>query len=246
MTDNLTLYELQKIHKTLTKTKEEHTLNFRMTKPTEKFNFCEPILKSSKLSLIRLSVYNSVFNVNRRNNQFLYDTRGKTWTDTRILAVIPGAYELIEVAELIKEETNGNVIIEPDKNTIKTLMEIKQGAINFDIENSIAPLLGIRKIVYKKGKCTSQKIVDFMGFSTINIHCIVISGVKDNGNNTDILYIFTLTEPPGYLINIIPTNILYQNVTKDRIEYIEFHIKDEYGRPIDFNGGVLSFTLHLI
>ena len=96
MTDNLILYELQKIHETLTKTKEEHTLNFRMIKPTEKFNFSEPILNSSKLGLIRLSVCNSVFNVNRRNNQFLYDTQGETLTDTRILAVIPGAYELIE------------------------------------------------------------------------------------------------------------------------------------------------------
>ena len=184
-----------------------------MIKPTENFNFSEPILNSSKLGLIRLSVYNSVFNVNRRKNHFLYDTRGETWTDTRILAVIPGAYELIEIAELIKEETNVNVIIEPDKNTMKSLMEIKQGVINFDIENLIAPLLEFRKIVYKKGKYTSQKIVDVMGFSTINIHCNVISGVKDNGNNTDILYTFTLTEPPGYLINIIPTNILYQNVT---------------------------------
>ena len=91
MTDNLNLYELQKIHETLTKTKEEHVLNFRMIKPTEKFS--EPILNSSKLRLIRLSVYNSVFNVNKRNNQLLYDTQGETWTDTRILAVIPGAYE---------------------------------------------------------------------------------------------------------------------------------------------------------
>ena len=124
-------------------------------------------------------------------------------------------------------------------------MEIKQGAINFAIENSIAPILGFRKIVYERGKYTSQKVVDIMGFSTINIHCNVISRVKNNGNNTDILYTFTLTEPPGYLINIIPTNILYQNVTKDRIEYIEFHIKDEYGRPIDFKGDVSSFTLHL-
>ena len=45
----------------------------------------------------------------------------------------------------------------------------------------------------------------------------MISGVKDNGNITDILYTFTLTEPPGYLIIIISTNVLYQN---DRIEYI--------------------------
>ena len=81
-----------------------------------------------------------------------------------------------------------------------------------------------------------------MGFNTINIHCIIISGAKDNGKDTDILCTFYLIEPPGYLISIIPTNILYQNVTKDRIEYIEYHIKDEYGRPIEFNVDVLSFT----
>ena len=39
MTDNLILRELQNIHEVLTKTKEENTLNFRMLKPTEKFNF---------------------------------------------------------------------------------------------------------------------------------------------------------------------------------------------------------------
>ena len=121
--------------------------------------------------------------------------------------ITPGPYELTDIAELIKEETNGNVIIEPDKITMKCLMEIKQGALSIDVENSIALLLGLRKTVYKKGKYTSQKIVDFIGFSTINIHCNVISGVKDSGNNTEILYTFTLTEPPGYLINIIPTDI---------------------------------------
>ena len=63
-----------------------------------------------------------------------------------------------------------------------------------------------------------------MGFSTINIQCKVIFVVKDKSKDTNIPYTFTLTEPPGYLVNIIPTNILYQNVTKDRIEYIEFQI----------------------
>ena len=72
MTDNIFLWELQKIHDALTKTKEEHTLNFRMIKPTKKFNFNEPRVNTTKLGLIRLSVYNSVFYVNRRNNQFLY------------------------------------------------------------------------------------------------------------------------------------------------------------------------------
>ena len=276
MTDNLILYELQNIHEAVTKTKEEHTLNFRMIKPTEKFSFSEPILNTTNLGLIRLSVYNSVFNVNRRNNQFLYASTvieddealpqalssdpnlnpisTSSPNITSILnhnykgipllysTITPGAYELTDIAELIKEETDGNVIIEPDKNTMKYLMEIKQGALSFDIENSLASLLGFRKI----GRYKSQKIIDIMGFSTINIHCNIISGAKDNGKDTDILYTFHLTEPPGYLINIIPTNILYQNVTKDRKEYIEFHIKDEHGRPKDFNGDVLSFTLHLV
>ena len=279
MTDNLILYELQNIHEALTKTKEEYTLNFRMIKPTEKFNFSEPMLNTTKLGLIRLSVHNSVFNVNRRNNQFLYastvieddEALPRSLSSDPILnsistsspnitsilnhnykgipllysAITPGAYQLTDIAELIKEETDGNVIIEPDKNTMKCLMEIKQGALSFDIENSLASLLGFRKIIYKKRRYKSRKIIDIMDFSTIHIHCNVISGAKDNGKDTDILYTFNLTEPPGYLINIIPTNILYQNVTKDRIEYIEFHIKDEHGRPIDFNGDVLSFTLHL-
>ena len=39
-----------------------------MIKTTEKFNFSEPILNTTKLGLNRLSVYN---NVNRGNNQFL-------------------------------------------------------------------------------------------------------------------------------------------------------------------------------
>ena len=160
--------------------------------------------------------------------------------------ITPGAYELTDIAELIKEETDGNVIIEPDKNTMNSLVEIKQGALTFDIENTLASLLGFIKIFYKKGRYKSQKIIDIMGFSAINIHCNVISGTQVNGKDTDILYTFNLTEPPGYLIIIIPTNILYQNVTKDIIEYIEFHIKDELGRSIDFNGDVLSFTLHLI
>ena len=47
MTDNLILRELQKIHETLTKTKKEQTLNFRMIKSAEKFNFSEPMLNSS-------------------------------------------------------------------------------------------------------------------------------------------------------------------------------------------------------
>ena len=74
MTNKLILYELQKIHEALTKTKEEHTHNYRMVKSTERFNFSEPILKTTKLGLIRLSVYKSVFNVNGNNNKIKFNS----------------------------------------------------------------------------------------------------------------------------------------------------------------------------
>ena len=75
----------------------------------------------------------SLLNYNYKGIPLLYST------------ITPGAYELTEIAELIKEETEGIVIIEPDKSTMKCIMEIIQGALSFDIENSIASLLGFRK-----------------------------------------------------------------------------------------------------
>ena len=70
MTDNLILCELQKIYEALTKTKEEHTLNFSIIKSTEKFNFSETILNTTKLGLIRLLVYNSVINIRKETINF--------------------------------------------------------------------------------------------------------------------------------------------------------------------------------
>ena len=132
-----------------------------------------------------------MFNVNRRNNQFLHastviedDEALPLSSDPNLnpistsrpnitsilnhnykgipllyLTITPGAYELTDIAELIKEETDGNVIIEPDKNTMKRLMEKKQGALSFDIENSLASLLGFRKIIYKKVDINLRKIL---------------------------------------------------------------------------------------
>ena len=92
-TNNLVFWELQKITKELTKTKDEHTLNFRMKRPTERFHFNEPILNISKLSLIRLSVYNSVFRITERNNNVIYASK--------ISTIPPGAFELVDIAYIV-------------------------------------------------------------------------------------------------------------------------------------------------
>ena len=83
-----------------------------------------------------------------------------------------------------------------------------QDVISFDVDNSVGSLLRLDRKLYSTDMHLSTTIVDIMGFITISIHCNIISGVKDNGNDTDILYTFNLMEPPGYMINIIPNNIL--------------------------------------
>ena len=189
-----------------------------------------------------------MFNITERNNQFIF-TNPQAFHQidaANVFIIPPGSYELTDIADIIKQETNNKILLQVDKNTMKCKMEVLQGVFNFNVENSVASVLGFDEQIYSRGKYTTNKIIDIMGFKTINVHCNVISGAKDNGKVTDILNTFNLTEAPGYLINFIPTNILYQNVTKDRIEYIDFHKKDEHGRPIEFNGDVLSFTLHLV
>ena len=49
-----------------------------------------------------------------------------------------------------------------------------------------------------------------MGFNTFNIHCNIISGAKDNFKDTDLLYTFNLTKPPGFIIINISNNVSYQ------------------------------------
>ena len=73
-----------------------------------------------------------MFNVNRGNNQFSYDSSvfSINNTLTSYSSIIPGEHDLTETAELIKDEINGNVIIETEKNTMKFIMQIKQGALS--------------------------------------------------------------------------------------------------------------------
>ena len=100
------LCERQKITKELTKTKEEHTLNFRMIKPNERFHFNNPILNTTKIGLNRLSVYNSVFNITENQFMFTNPQAFHQLDAAKVLIISPGSYELTDIADILKQETN--------------------------------------------------------------------------------------------------------------------------------------------
>ena len=56
--------------------------------------------------------------------------------------IIHGVHELADIAEWIKEQTEGSVIIDEDKITINCMLEMKRVVISFDLENLIASLIG--------------------------------------------------------------------------------------------------------
>ena len=46
---------------------------------------------------------------------------------------------MVDIAEITKYETEGNFVLEENKNTMKCKMKIKRGSINFEVDNAIAP-----------------------------------------------------------------------------------------------------------
>ena len=80
-----------------------------MIKPTEKFNFSEPLFNTVKLGLIRLSDYNSVFNVKRNNNQFLYAST--------VIDDSPIREPASPISERLSSNTNSNINTNTKANT---------------------------------------------------------------------------------------------------------------------------------
>ena len=90
-----------------------------MIKTNERFHFNNPILNTTKMGLIRLSVYNSMFNITERNNQFKFtNPQAFHHVDAaKVFIIPPGSYELTDMVDIIKQELNNNVLIHVDKKT---------------------------------------------------------------------------------------------------------------------------------
>ena len=66
-----------------------------------------------------------------------------------------GSYEVFEIADIIKQETYGNVIIviiQADKKTRKCKTHVIQNVLSFHLDNSIASLLRSKTKLYHFGK----------------------------------------------------------------------------------------------
>ena len=255
MNDNIDRIKdvVENIYDKLSQNKKQISLNFIMTNSYERIPIEPSILCNDTcfLGLHNLSVYNSVYNVSEKNNKMKIEVEAEESigplpkvTKNKIIYVDPGAYEFSDLKKIILKNTSGNVSIEADHKTLRALMKTKI-KVDFNVQDSIAGIFGFEKKVYDVGEHKSERTIQINPFETVNLHCNCIEGYLQNGRPTDILYTFRLNVPVGYKINETPQHVMYKKVIDDRIDYMDFSVKDENDIEIDFNGEKLCFTLEL-
>ncbi|ESO88626.1 hypothetical protein LOTGIDRAFT_165410 [Lottia gigantea] len=203
-----------------------------------------------ELGLKYFTVYNSIRNINEKNNQIKISTdNGVTFKTIRLL---PGSYEYIAINEYLSEyggSVNGknNIEFEGNLNLNKIKLILRNNSqVDFNVENSLNTLLGFDKRVYTQSTLVPHKANIENDIDVINIHCNLINGGFFNKYKRQIIYSLpTFTVPIGYRIIEKPFQTTYLPLNSFMIKDINLEIKDSKNRFIDFGNEEIVIQLHL-
>ena len=239
-------------------TKSFFTTNFPIPlELNESFNY--------KVALQWFSVYNTIFNVTNKNNQFMFDNK--------IYKIKPGSYEIKDILSEM------NALIKPDKidfsikiNYGKLQINSSTKTLSFNIEYSLAEILGFEKnqdltsvatgnVPQATGNLQKTLIlgsnkIDVSNINSINILCDLVQNsyianeTRGSENSLalqkNLLYTFPYgTVLMGFRIVQSPNPIIYLPMTRKNISSISFQITDQDGNLLDFNNEKISLALHI-
>lgn len=124
--------------------------------------------------LISFDTYHSIPNVDIENNLFHIGNHE--------IEIPVGSYEFSDITDLLttkyaKLNSNGNLIIKANYNTIQTYIRSSKDPIYFNKKRSIGSLLGFSEKILKQGEeHYSDKTIDITKINTILIQCNIIAG----------------------------------------------------------------------
>lgn len=216
------------------------------------------------LGLIAFYSFNSILNVDGKNNIFVYRNTPEQAVPT-VLLIQPGAYEIEEIhkeiqrnmliEERAKQKTAGNseepkqlFSLRANNNTLKCEM-LSKYEIDFTLENTLADLLGFEHKRFAANKIHASTLpVNIMKTRIIRVDCNITSGAYINGEEAHTLYEFDIDVEPGYKLSREPGNITYMPVKPDGGQFIHnitLCILDDNGELIDFRGEKIIVRLEL-
>lgn len=217
------------------------TITLTITGDSSEINtyFYPPITLDEKYEcgLLYFSTFNSIPNITKNNNSLICG-------DEKI--EIPyGMYSLEDINDYLANLKTCKIELISNNNTL-TCSVFCNKDINFNIENSIAPLLGFPKTILKANKRhTSSDPVHILPVTLIRIECDLVQGSFTNGKPSHVLYEFVPNVPPGYQFIEAPKQILYYPIQKKYLSSVKIRLTDLEGKTIDFQNEKIHLSLHL-
>lgn len=201
-------------------------------------------------SLLDFFTYNSIPNIQEKNNKFYYfinTTNENEIVKYQTISIPPGSYELEEIGTFLREklsEQNLGFKLIINKNTFSCRIET---AINTDFErsDSVGEILGFSKILSGETEYESDKVVNIQSINSIRVDCDLTTGSFHNGVRTHTIYEFSPNVKPGYKINIQPKNLIYLPVVRRRINTVSITIVDQNGELVNFRGETITCRIHI-
>lgn len=218
------------------------TLSINGNKSELNTNYFPPLTLNKKYEcgLLYFSALNSVPNINNENNVFMYGNEGKQ-------IIIPcGLYDLQDINDYVKTRVQDcDIQIKANNNTLKCSIFCSQ-CINFEVKNSIAPLLGFPPVKLEANKWhESMNPVSILPLTVIRIECDLVQGSYINGSPSHIIYEFVPNVAPGYQFIEVPRNVIYFPLRKKIITSVSIKIVDSEGNLINFQNENIQLCLHL-
>lgn len=209
--------------------------------------------KSYEAALLSLETWNSIPNITNENNNFTYSTdNGTTWKSIKLRK---GAYEIMEINDEIQRQMivsedyntqNESMYITISTFTLSSVIEINHPSykINFDVENSIGPLLGWNTEILSFGYHQSTNNVNITNVNSILVHTDIIRNSYVNGHRAKVIHSFSPSVGPGYKIREKPQpQLVFCSINLSEIDRIRIWLTDEENNPLDLQGEEITIRI---
>ncbi len=165
----------------------------------------------------------------------------------------PGGYEITKLTTYITQKLkqfNPSYVIRFKVNESTQKLEITIPNENFYVDctggtSILSHCLGFSDTDIFNTSRIGSRLINLVGFNTINIHANIISGSFLNGARTHILHSFAPDVHFGYKIIEKPHTIIYHPINDYEITNLELSIKDEHNNFVNFNNEDVCISLIL-
>lgn len=189
--------------------------------------------------LLYFSTFNSVPNVDNRNNKFFYG-------DNDIVEIPEGSYELQDIGDYLQNNVlDCTFKLSCNNNTLKTTIMCSKD-VHFEKKETIGKMLGFGEETLKANILhESRHPVSILSTTVLRIECDIVSGSFVNGKPSHIIHEFAPIVPPGYRIVEIPKNIIYFPVNQNSISSINVRVLDVNNKLVNLRDEEIQLYLHL-